>query len=522
MRKKNIKLQRKQDVPQRTKLGKKVKKSQLRYNRKNKTSYIASKEVTRLGKNEIDRKIEKVENDNLGIKSVHGIEKTTTNTISNVDRYQTIRRKFQIRKQKRVDKQLNRTSSQVGTKSGSTSKQVQKTSLKKKYNVQSYNKNLKLKSSKSASNIAKKSIEKLEKMLVSIIKNPKIILMAGALLLVMAILSTVLTSCSLVFQGTVTNTVSTSFTTDDEELLEVERMYNVLEDTLESQINSIEDDYPDYDEYNYEIAMIGHDPHELASYLTVLFQTYYSDVIGDTLNEIFQQQYELVLTEVIEVRTRIEIVDEEEVEVEYEYKILNVSLQNKSISEIAQNNFSVADLSLFNTYLEMSGNKPYVFGGGTNDTSTSTDLTGVVFVDGERVGNQSIVDIAMSQIGNAGGQPYWSWYGFNSRVAWCATFVSWCINQAGYSSPKFASCHNQGLPYFVNNGRWADSSYRDMTAGDVVFFDWNGDGRSDHVGFVVGKDATKLYTVEGNTGDKVAVRNYALNSSSIMGYGLMN
>ena len=121
-----------------------------------------------------------------------------------------------------------------------------------------------------------------------------------------------------------------------------------------------------------------------------------------------------------------------------------------------------------------------------------------------------------------GGQPYWSWYGFNSRVEWCATYVSWVLNQAGYSEPKFAACQSQGIPYFSANGRWAGRGYKDIAPGDVIFFDWEGDGSSDHVGIVIGTDGSRVYTVEGNSGDACKVRDYDINSSVIMGYGLMN
>ena len=59
-------------------------------------------------------------------------------------------------------------------------------------------------------------------------------------------------------------------------------------------------------------------------------------------------------------------------------------------------------------------------------------------------GNQAIVEVALTQLGNEGGQPYWSWYGFEGRVEWCACFVSWCANECGYIDtgviPKFAGC----------------------------------------------------------------------------------
>ena len=156
---------------------------------------------------------------------------------------------------------------------------------------------------------------------------------------------------------------------------------------------------------------------------------------------------------------------------------------------------------MFRVYLETSGNKPLIFGGGSPDGNPSEDLSGVQLVNGTRPGNTAVVDRAKSQVGNVGGQPYWSWYGFNSRVEWCACFVSWCYNQAGKSEPRFAACQSQGIPWFQSHGQWGDRNYPNIAPGDAIFFDWDGDGSADHVGLVIGTDGQRVYTVEGNSGD---------------------
>lgn len=158
------------------------------------------------------------------------------------------------------------------------------------------------------------------------------------------------------------------------------------------------------------------------------------------------------------------------------------------------------------------------YGGGL----TMEDLSGVEWVNGTRVGNQAIIDLALSQVGQVGGQPYWSWYGFSSRVEWCACFVSWCMNQVGHSEVRYSSCKNGGVPYFQGAGRWANGGYTDLVAGDVIFFDWDGDGKANHTGLVIGTDGSYVYTVEGNSGDTCKTKKYAINSSVILGYGLMN
>lgn len=137
-------------------------------------------------------------------------------------------------------------------------------------------------------------------------------------------------------------------------------------------------------------------------------------------------------------------------------------------------------------------------------------------------GNQAIVEVALTQIGNQGGQPYWSWYGFDSRVEWCACFVSWCADQCGYIEsglvPKFAGCVD-GANWFKSNGKWQNRTY-EPKAGDIIFFDWEGDGTTDHVGIVEKCENGTVYTVEGNSGDACKQRQYAVGSSNIYGYGI--
>lgn len=137
-------------------------------------------------------------------------------------------------------------------------------------------------------------------------------------------------------------------------------------------------------------------------------------------------------------------------------------------------------------------------------------------------GNQAIVEVALTQLGNEGGQPYWSWYGFEGRVEWCACFVSWCADQCGYIEsgiiPKFAGCVD-GANWFKGNGQWQDRSY-EPSAGDIIFFDWEGDGETDHVGIVEKCENGVVYTIEGNSGDACRQKQYAVGSNVIYGYGI--
>lgn len=144
-------------------------------------------------------------------------------------------------------------------------------------------------------------------------------------------------------------------------------------------------------------------------------------------------------------------------------------------------------------------------------------------------GDAMIVKVAISQIGNIGGQPYWSWYGFESRVEWCACFVSWCANECGYIDagiiPKFAGCIN-GVQWFKDRGQWTDNSAEPIP-GMIIFFDWENesdggglDGLADHVGIVEKVENGRVYTIEGNTSDSCLERSYPLGHYEILGYGI--
>lgn len=147
-------------------------------------------------------------------------------------------------------------------------------------------------------------------------------------------------------------------------------------------------------------------------------------------------------------------------------------------------------------------------------------------------GDDAIVKAALSQVGNAGGEPYWSWYGFNSRVEWCACFVSWCFNECGYldtgTAPKFAGCVG-GVEWFRSHGQWADNTV-ELAPGMIVFFDWNDpngasgpqDGEADHVGIVEKCENGIVYTIEGNSGDACRQNQYPVGYYEILGYGILN
>ena len=382
---------------------------------------------------------------------------------------------------------------------------------------------------------AQKTAEATKKTVAFVGRHWKAFLIAGCALLLLIMLMSAISSGSALFSGLVNGVIGTSYTSEDSDLVAVENNYAAKENDLQSRIDNIERDYPGYDEYRYDLAYIGHNPHELASYLTALLQSYTPQSAQAELDRIFNLQYKLTVTEEIEVRYRTErrtgsYTDAEgnthtytyTVEVPYNYYILNVKLTNRPINSFVSELLTAEQLEMYRVYLETSGNKPLIFGGGSPDVSASEDLSGVQFVNGTRSGNTALVELAKTQAGNVGGYPYWSWYGFNSRVEWCACFVSWCYGQMGLSEPRFAACQSQGIPWFTSRRQWGARGYENIAPGDAIFFDWDLDGSADHVGLVIGTDGSRVYTVEGNSGDACKIKSYPLDYACIKGYGLMN
>ena len=136
--------------------------------------------------------------------------------------------------------------------------------------------------------------------------------------------------------------------------------------------------------------------------------------------------------------------------------------------------------------------------------------------------NQAIVEVALTQIGNVGGEPYWSWWGLSYRVEWCAIFVSWCADQCGYLDAGVLPKMEGVRPYvdwFIERGQWQERDY-EPSPGDIIFFDWESDGLADHVGIVEKVGDGLVYTIEGNSGDRCIENRYYLNSAPVYGFGL--
>lgn len=118
---------------------------------------------------------------------------------------------------------------------------------------------------------------------------------------------------------------------------------------------------------------------------------------------------------------------------------------------------------------------------------------------------------------------------WNQYTPWCACFLSWAADQKKASIngalPRFAKV-DDGMEKFKDGsyGQWHEPNdeKNKPIPGDYVFFDWDGDSDPDHVGAVLCVDGTQIYTIEGNSGGKVAVNLYPLSDSRIVGYGVLN
>ena len=480
-----------------------------------------------LGK--LHKEIRETEQDNVGVESAHKSEETAETGVRLVREGYRSHKLKPYRKAAQAEQKLEKANVNAlyqkslrenpQLASNPISRWQQKQAIKKEYAAAKRAGNTAGGTAKTASKTAKTVKEKAQQAGAFVMRHKKGFLLVGAIFLLICLLLNTMSSCSMMAQSIGSAISGSTYPSDDPELVAVEADYAARETALQAEIDNIESSHPGYDEYRYDLDMIGHDPHELAAYLSAVLQGYTQSSAQGELERVFSAQYNLTLTEEIQIRT---YTDEDGDTHEYEYRILHVKLESRPISSLATELLSPEQLEMYQVYRQTLGNKPLIFGGGSTNTSDSESLDGVEFVNGTRPGNPELVELAKRQVGNVGGQPYWSWYGFNSRVEWCACFVSWCYGQMGLSEPRFAACQSQGIPWFQSHGQWGARGYDNLAPGDAIFFDWDLDGSADHVGIVIGTDGSRVYTVEGNSGDACKIRSYDVNYECIKGYGLMN
>lgn len=308
------------------------------------------------------------------------------------------------------------------------------------------------------------------------------VLIAGLLFM---ILSGMFSSCSAMFQGGTQIILGTSFTAKEEDIIGADNDYKALEAALRNKINNIERTHSGYDEYRYDLDEINHNPYELAAYLTVKFEDYTRDEVQATLQWLFEQQYELTLTEVVEIRTRTtsstdpetgETTTEEE---DYEYYILNVKLRNKGLNSVISNSgLSEDDMERYRILLQTRGNRPDIFGNDIYATPggeyTDYDIPGEALTD-TRFAN--MIREAEKYLG----YPY-VWGGSSPSTSFdCSGFVSYVINHCGngWSVGRLTANGLMGVCDIIPKSS--------AKPGDLIFFQGTYDtSGASHVGIYVG------------------------------------
>ena len=333
---------------------------------------------------------------------------------------------------------------------------------------------------------AQKAGEATKKTTDFIARHWKGILTVGVFLLLIVMIFTGLSSCAAIIQGGVSSIVGTSYTAEDEAIRQVEADYKELESGLREEIADIETDYPDYDEYQYHLDEIGHNPFALASYLTAKLYDYTREEAQAEIQALFEKQYTLTLREEIQTRYRTETTTDPETgettteEIPYDYYILHVTLTNKNIKTLAGELLTPEQKEMFDVYMETKGNKPDVFG---DDYATGTPGSGE-YTDYEIPPEALSDERFAAMIAEAEkylGYPY-VWGGSSPSTSFdCSGFVCWVINQSGVGSVGRTTA--QGIFNYTT-----PIAPGEAKPGDIIFFTGTYDSGSavSHVGIYAG------------------------------------
>ena len=370
-------------------------------------------------------KIHEVEKENSGVEAGHSIERTGERALSKSSGMaKTALRNHRLkpyREAAKAERALHKAnvnfqyhkalSENPSLSSNPLSRFLQKQKIKHNYTKDVKNAGKAAgKTGQAADAATKKTAQAGEKGARFIARHWKGALLVLAIGLLILVLAGGISSCTNMVIGGLGAVTATSYPSEEQDMKEVEAAYTAMEQDLQYELDNYESLNPGYDEYRFDLDGIHHDPHELAAYLSAYFGGAYTPASAQgQLQTVFELQYELTETETEEIRYRTETrmdtwtdedgnthTDTYEVEVPYTYYIMTVTLKNHGLFHVAEETLTAEQLELYQAYRDTSGNMPLLFGGGSFDTSPSTDLSGVEFVNGTRPGNQEIIDLDKS------------------------------------------------------------------------------------------------------------------------------
>ena len=440
--------------------------------------------------------VSEYEDDNIGVQAVQETTKAVESTAYTVDHAVYSRKLRAYDKADRLVEKSDKANVNAlyekfkkdnpDAASNPISRWKQKQAIKKEYAAAKAGKGTAketaAKATKKAAQSTKTITEKAMEFCTTHSKTILFVLIAGLLFM---ILSGMFSSCSAMFQGGTQIVLGTSFTAKEEDIIGADNDYKALEAALRNEINNIERTHSGYDEYRYDLDEINHNPYELAAYLTIKFEDYTRDEVQATLQWLFEQQYELTLTEVVEIRTRTtsstdpetgETTTEEE---DYEYYILKVKLRNKGLNSVISNSgLSEDDMERYRILLQTRGNRPDIFGNDIYATPggeyTDYDIPGEALTD-TRFAN--MIREAEKYLG----YPY-VWGGSSPSFSFdCSGFVSWVINNCGngWSVGRLTANGLMGVCDIIPKSS--------AKPGDLIFFQGTYDtSGASHVGIYVG------------------------------------
>lgn len=338
---------------------------------------------------------------------------------------------------------------------------------------------------------AMKTAEATKKTAAFVGRHWKAFLIAGCALLLFIMISAGISSCSSLFSGGITSVISTSYVSEDADMLGAEADYAALEAELQSRIDNIERDHPGYDEYRYDLDNIEHDPYVLTSILTALHLEYTRAEVQSTLAMLFERQYTLTLTKETEVRYRTErrtgsYTDADgntqtytyTVEVPYNYYILNVKLENFNLSHLPVYIMTEEQLSMYAVYMSTLGNRPDLFPHSAYPNASTLREPTYYEIPPEALEDETFAAI-IAEAEKYLGYPY-VWGGSNPNTSFdCSGYVSWVINHSGWNVGRLGA---QGLCNICTPVTGTQAR-----PGDLIFFKGTYDTPGvSHVGIYVG------------------------------------